>query len=143
MSAKQTRLYHRLQIAAHRVQKAADRAILSAADITTAQAAVLSVVSVNQPVSQRIVADQLGLNESAMTAMVSRLLKLGLLDRTRDAQDARSWSLTVSPQGRTAMKRIEKPFETINHTIESTLTEREVERLADYLARLGKAFNAN
>jgi len=40
MSASSARLYHRLQLAAPRVQKSADRAILAAAQVTTAQSAV-------------------------------------------------------------------------------------------------------
>jgi hypothetical protein len=35
MSASKSRLYHRLQMAAHRLQKSADRAVLAAAEITT------------------------------------------------------------------------------------------------------------
>ena len=73
MSASKHRIYHRLQLAAHRLQKAADRAVMAAAGITTAQAAVLSIVAADGPVSQRNVARKLGLNESAMTAMIARL----------------------------------------------------------------------
>ena len=68
MSASKSRLYHRLQLAAHRLQKSADRAVLAAAEITTAQAAVLMLVAGGAN-SQREVATQLGLNESAVTAM--------------------------------------------------------------------------
>ena len=71
MSASKSRLYHRLQLAAHRLQKSADRAVLAAAEITTAQAAVLTLVA-GGAVSQREVATQLGLDESAVTAMARR-----------------------------------------------------------------------
>ena len=73
MSASKHRVYHRLQLAAHRLQKAADRAVMAAAGITTAQAAVLSIVAADGPVTQLSVARKLGLNESAMTAMIARL----------------------------------------------------------------------
>ena len=139
--AQKARLYHRLQLAAHRLQKEADRAVMDAADITTAQAAVLAVVSLHEPAPQRLVAVELGLNESAVTAMVGRLLKLGLLDRVRDADDARAWRLSVSKDGRAAMKRIEKPFRGVNARIEDALSDKEIAQLADYLARLGKAFS--
>ena len=59
MSASKSRLYHRLQLAAHRVQKSADRALLAAAEITTAQAAVLTLVA-RGAITQREVATQLG-----------------------------------------------------------------------------------
>ncbi|MGO9357473.1 MAG: MarR family winged helix-turn-helix transcriptional regulator [Xanthobacteraceae bacterium] len=142
MSASKARIYHRLQLAAHRIHKSADRAVLEAAAITTAQAALLAVVAASDAATQRGVADQLGLNESAVTAMVGRLLKLGLLERERDDTDARAWRLCVSGEGRAALKRIEKPFRQINQAIEAVLEPEEIARLADYLARIGKAFGA-
>lgn len=140
MSASKHRLYHRLQVAAHRLQKAADRAVLDAAEITTAQAAVLSIVASQGPATQREVATQLGLNESAMTAMVGRLLGMKLLERARDEEDARAWRLEASERGRAALKQIDKPFRQINQTIETALSTDEIAQLADYLDRIGKAF---
>ena len=139
MSASKSRLYHRLQLAAHRLQKSADRAVLAAAEITTAQAAVLTLVA-GGAVSQREVATQLGLNESAVTAMARRLLGMGLLDRVRDEADARAWQLRLSDDGRTALKRMELPFKRINQTIETVLSPEEITHFADYLRRIAVAF---
>jgi DNA-binding MarR family transcriptional regulator len=138
--ASKSRLYHRLQLAAHRVQKSADRALLAAAEITTAQAAVLTLVA-RGAVSQREVAMQLGLNESALTAMAQRLLGMGLLERVRDEADARAWQLRLSGDGRAALKRIDQPFKGINQTIETALTPDEIAQLADYLQRIASAFD--
>ncbi|MEW6640327.1 MAG: MarR family transcriptional regulator [Pseudomonadota bacterium] len=143
MSASKTRLYHRLQLAAHRLQKSADRATMAAADITTAQAAVLLLIATDKAVTQRDVARQLGLNESAMTAMVRRLIDMGLLERMRDADDARAWRLRPSDDGRAALKRIQQPFERINHTIETVLSPTEIAQLADCLTRLAAAFDVS
>jgi MarR family transcriptional regulator, organic hydroperoxide resistance regulator len=138
--ASKSRLYHRLQLAAHRVQKSADRALLAAAEITTAQAAVLTLVA-RGAVTQREVATQLGLNESAVTAMAQRLLGMGLLERVRDEADARAWQLRLSGAGRAALKRIEQPFKGINQTIETALSGEEITHLADYLQRIESAFD--
>jgi len=140
MSASKLRIYHRLQLAAHRIQKAADRALLAAADLTTAQAAVMAVVAGTGPTTQREVARQLGLNESAVTAMTARLIAMGLLERGRDENDARAWRLTLSKDGRAVLKRIEKPFAAINRKLESTLDAEDLARLADMLGRIGEAF---
>ena len=140
MSASKSRLYHRLQLAAHRLQKSADRAVLAAAEITTAQAAVLMLVA-GGAVSQREVATQLGLNESAVTAMARRLLGMGLLERARDATDARAWQLRLSDDGRAALKRVDLPFRRINQTIESVLSPEEIALFADYLRRMATAFD--
>jgi DNA-binding MarR family transcriptional regulator len=140
MSASKSRLYHRLQLAAHRLQKSADRAVLAAAEITTAQAAVLTLVA-GGAVTQREVATQLGLNESAVTAMARRLLGMGLLERVRDEADARAWHLRLSDDGRTALKRIELPFKRINQTIETVLSPEEIAHFADYLRRIAATFD--
>ena len=100
MSASKHRVYHKLQVASHRLQKAADRAIIAAAGITTAQAAVLSIVASEGSASQRSVARKLGLNESALTAMTTRLRNLGLLDRLPDEVDSRAWSLRLTAPAR-------------------------------------------
>ena|SRR3569832_41357 len=140
MSASKSRLYHRLQLAAHRVQKSADRTLLAVAEITTAQAAVLTLVA-RGAATQREVATQLGLNESAVTAMAQRLLGMGLLERVRDEADARAWQLRLSGDGRAALKRIEQPFKGINQTLEAVLTPEEIAQFADYLQRVASAFD--
>jgi DNA-binding MarR family transcriptional regulator len=140
MSASKSRLFHRLQLAAHRLQKSADRAVLAAADITVAQAAVLTLVA-GGAVTQREVATQLGLNESAVTAMARRLLSMGLLERVRDKADARAWHLRLTGDGRAALKRVEPPFKRINQTIESVLSPEEIAHFADYLRRIAVTFD--
>lgn len=139
-SAKKIRIYHRLQLAAHRIQKVADRTLLEATGVTTAQAGVLIVVAAAAAVTQRGIARQLGLNESAVTPMMARLVGMGLLKRERDDTDARAWRLYLSEAGSVVVKNIDKPFRKINAAIESVLTPDEVERLGDYLGRIGKAF---
>lgn len=138
--AKKLKIYHRVQFAARRMQKTADRVLLSIAGITTAQAAVLVVVAHGTAVSQRDVAKQLGLNESAIAGMATRLLDLGLLARGEHNDDTRAWRLSLTKKGRAAVKKIERPFATVNATIESALDKRELTLLADQLTRLADAF---
>jgi len=121
MTARSTRFYHALQIAAHRLQKQADQALMEAAGISTAQSAVLVIVSASPGLRQNQVAALLGLNESAVTAMVTRLLKLGLLSRTRSAEDSRAWELSITAEGEAALKAIEAPFAAVNALIDDVL----------------------
>jgi DNA-binding MarR family transcriptional regulator len=140
MNASRLRLYHRLQVAAHAVQKAADRAVSSAAQLTTAQAAVLTIVAAGDGATQRAVALGLHLNESAVTAMVSRLVKLRMLERVRSQDDPRAWHLSLSKRGRTALAASRAAFASINGRIENQLSQREIERLVEYLDRLTLTF---
>ena len=139
MSASKSRLYHRLQLAAHRLQKSADRAVWQPPKRDRAGSRVTLVAG--GAVSQREVATQLGLNESAVTAMARRLLGMGLLERARDATDARAWQLRLSDDGRAALKRVDLPFRRINQTIKSVLSPEEIALFADYLRRMATAFD--
>ena len=140
MSASKLRIYHRLQLAAHRIQKAADRAVLQASGVTTAQAAVLAVVASDRDATQRSVARQLGINESAVTAMVARLMDMRLIERVRDDEDARTWRLHLTAEGRAGLKKIEGPFRRINERIEAAIDPNALEQLADHLGRIGETF---
>ena len=140
MNASKLRLYYRLQVAAHTVQKAADRVVSAAAQLTTAQAAVLTIVAAGDRVTQRDVAIALHLNESAVTAMVLRLVKLRLLERTRSQDDPRAWHLSLSKRGRTALAASRAAFATVNGRIASQFSPREIERFVEYLNRLTVTF---
>lgn len=93
--AHETRLYHRLQRAAHALQRHADRAI-AGTGLTTAQVGVLVVIESAQPTSQRSIAARLGLGETAMTGMLGRLEQLDAVESSADPNDGRVrlWSLT-------------------------------------------------
>ena len=101
---------------------------------------MLSIVASEGSASQRSVARKLGLNESALTAMTTRLRNLGLLDRLPDEVDSRAWSLRLTADGRAALKRIEQPFRQINQKIEKALDADEIAALADYVNRISDAF---
>jgi DNA-binding MarR family transcriptional regulator len=46
----------------------------------------------------------------------------------------------LTPDGRAALKQIEKPFKRINQQVESVLSADDLVQLADYLQRIGEAF---
>lgn len=140
-SAGDVRLYMTLQKAAHAIKKAADQALLDAAGLTTAQAAVLAVVKSQKNVTQRKIADALGLNESAVTAMVRRLLARGLLVRKRSQTDGRAWTLALSDDGENAVGAIRTPFQRINEKIDASLGHDDVMRLAFMLDCLADCFS--
>ena len=121
MTARSSRFYHALQIAAHRLQKRADQALMEAAGISTAQAAVLAIVSASPGMRQNQLAAALGLNESAVTAMVARLVKQGLLTRTRSEADPRAVELALAPAGETALRATEAPFAEVNALLDEAL----------------------
>ena len=138
--AHELRLYHRLQLAAHLANKAADRAVQAATSLTVAQIAVLNVVELTPHATQRQVAAQLGVNESALPPMVKRLCDDGLLVRKRSAHDTRAWALRLSDSGRSVLRAAREPFATINATIGDALSDRQVRDLCEMLDLLIESF---
>ncbi|MEP3245413.1 MAG: MarR family winged helix-turn-helix transcriptional regulator [Sneathiella sp.] len=140
MSASEKRLYFHLQIAAHQLKKKADEELSRTAGLTTAQSAILSVILKDQPVAQGSVAEQLKQNDSAMTAMVARLLKLGFISKARSPDDGRVWMLAVTEEGKAAHQRSKGSFTEINATLDRILTESESEILSRALDKISAAF---
>lgn len=132
--AHEERLYHRLQLAAHLARKHADRAVAAATGLTVAQVAVLNVVAAGQGVTQRDVAAALGINESAVTAMVRRLVDAEFLTRT--AADGRTRKLTLTGQGTSALAKSRRAFAPVNALLAGGLTGDEVRELAARLEEL-------
>lgn len=139
MSARNLRIFHKLQIAAHHLQKRADREIATVSELTTAQVAVLWVLSKVENQTQKDVATALGYNESALTAMIGRLARLGYVEKQRDVKDRRAWAINLTPYGRETLGHTSVPFKTVNQLIENEFTTEELEHFADYLVRLNVA----
>lgn len=105
MTAKKLRFYSRLQIAAHKLKKDSDRLLLDVAGVTTAQISALAIVASEKTVTQTVLAKELGLNDSAITAMVRRLIDQKMVQRTRDDSDGRAWLLELTDTGAEAVDR--------------------------------------
>jgi DNA-binding MarR family transcriptional regulator len=133
MSISDQRIYHLLQLAAHRMRVYADDQCLAAAGITTAQAAALNVVSGKPGITQRGVALALKQRESAMTAMVKRLCEAELLDRLESEDDSRAWALFLTDKGGAALEKIREPLDRINEHLGVAVGEADVALLAEIL----------
>ncbi|MEO9467719.1 MarR family winged helix-turn-helix transcriptional regulator [Parasphingorhabdus sp.] len=105
MTAKKLRFYSRLQIAAHKLKKDSDRQLLEVAGVTTAQISALAIIASEKAVTQTVLAKELGLNDSAITAMVRRLIDQKMVQRTRDDSDGRAWLLELTGTGAEAVDR--------------------------------------
>ncbi|MDY7100678.1 MAG: MarR family winged helix-turn-helix transcriptional regulator [Actinomycetota bacterium] len=143
MTAREHRLYHRLQLAAHLARKEADRRVTAACGLPVAKVAVLTVVSTAPaPPSQRDVARELGINESAVTDTVRRLVASGHLRSTRAPGDARVKVLELTELGGVTLRRAEAPFAEVNAVIDAALDPGEVATLTAALDRLTAGFGA-
>lgn len=144
--ARQLRLYHRLQLTARTLERIADAALAEAAQLSTAQAAVLALLQRENDddgapgQTQRAIARRLGLAESAVTTMVTRLLAAGLVQRKPHVADSRAWSLSLTEAGRARMQRAGSAFAAANGALEEALAPDELRQLADWLDRIATRF---
>jgi len=140
MTCSKLKLYSRLQHAAHVLKKTADRELISAAGLSTAQAAVLALVNTQKKISQRDVAGELGFNESAVTAMVARMIKLDFISRLPNENDKRAKLLSLTTDGEAALKRAAVPFSAINARLDEALGKDDIETLARSLDQISDTF---
>ncbi|MEU6218961.1 MarR family transcriptional regulator [Streptomyces sp. NPDC047022] len=103
MSEPDERLFFLLQRAAHRLRTTADRRLLAAAGITTAQLGALFAVDERPGLTQQHLARSLGLRESAVTGLVGRLAAAGLVAKRTHPEEHRAVVLELTEAGRGAL----------------------------------------
>jgi len=99
MAEPDDRLFFLLQRAAHQLRTTADRRLLTAAGITTAQLGALFAVRDQPGLTQQELARVLGLRESAVTGLVGRLTAAGLVSRGAHPREHRAVVLELTEAG--------------------------------------------
>jgi DNA-binding MarR family transcriptional regulator len=127
--------YFVLVQATNAVRRASDRAVLAAAGITTAQAGALYAVASARTPTQRELGATLGLGEAAVTGLVGRLERRGLVRRETDPEDRRTRRLALTDEGNDVLAAIEPARRALNARIVDALGD-DADRVAAALARL-------
>src|SRR5882762_2539964 len=123
------RILHLLQLAAHRLRTHSDRRGLETAGVTTAQAGALFVIAGQPGVTQREIAEALQQRESAVTAMIARLLEARLVERS-SASDNRAWSLHLTDKGANALAALRIELDQLNAKLGEALGEDGMQQLS-------------
>lgn len=126
MSARKQRFYSRLQLAAHALKKISDRQLLDVAGVTTAQMSALAIIDSAEATTQTLLAKKLGLNDSAITAMMRRLIDLDLVERVRDDQDGRAWLLKLTKSGTETVERASAAVDQASIQVDALLGEKTI-----------------
>lgn len=129
-SARDQRVLHLLQLAAHHLRTHSDRRGLETAGVTTAQAGALFVIAGQPGVTQKEIALALKLRESAVTAMIGRLLEARLVERSSSASDKRAWSLQLTDKGEKALLALRIELDQINAKLGEALGEDGMQQLS-------------
>jgi len=142
MSASQSRLYSVLVKTAERLRLEADAVLLEAAGITTAQGAVIAVIASDPDATQSDIAQAMDLSEPAVTQMINRLQREGLIERSRDSVDRRRWRLTITALGEARAAKAQEAFIPINALLDEVLGVDQIAKLTAQLNDVRAALKA-
>jgi DNA-binding MarR family transcriptional regulator len=96
---------------------------------------ILQIVRVRQPISQRALADRIGIDPGDMVAILDVLEGAGLITRTRDAGDRRRHNLSLTTAGAEATRRLDAIASEVTGVVLARLTKRERTVLDRLLAK--------
>ena len=110
--------------------------------LTPGQFSQLAAIEANPGINQRRLAALFGLDKSTLSPAMEALAARGLVQRTRASDDARAWSLSLTPQGRQLLARMRAKVEAQERIIAGALAPAERRRLVAALKRIEAALDA-
>jgi len=118
---------HLLWRATARVTREVDRLLPGNVDLHAY--AVLVALADHEPQSQRSLASSTGVSGTTLTAVAHTLKADGLVERVRNPEDRRSYSLTRTAAGRDAVRRWEPHVRRLEQQLTAPLSQAEGRRL--------------
>ena len=134
------RLFFLLSASARRVQRFIDAELASRGGLTQAQSGLLFLLGKEDGVLIGEAAEALDVAPSAMTGLVDRMERAGLVDRRADPADGRALRLHLTDAGRTARAAAIDGLKDLNSTLTEGFSEAEVDTIARWLASLQTRF---
>jgi DNA-binding MarR family transcriptional regulator len=125
---------HLLWRAAARVDRLVDEILPGTADIH-AYAALLGLAD-EEPQSQQSLARMIAVSGTTMSSVAEMLLRDGLVARVRNPADRRSYSLTRTPAGRSAVRRWTPHVVRLEERLTTSFTGQDAARLREILRRV-------
>lgn len=133
MSAKPHRLIHKLSLAQHRLLKNADQAFRETSGISTTQLGVLFFLQKSPGALLKDVSDALGVNASAITALIGRMEDADLVRRQPSDDDQRAIRLFATAGGLAKVASARPVLARLNARLTGGFSEREIATIARFL----------
>jgi DNA-binding MarR family transcriptional regulator len=124
------------QVGAHAAKRFANR--LEPMGMTPPQAGILRMLARNGGLSQRDLADRLGIHPSRLVALLDEMETAGLLDRQANVEDRRLYSLQLTAAGRERMAELGRVAREHNEALCSALNAEERVQLESLLSRIAE-----
>ncbi|MEX3943461.1 MarR family winged helix-turn-helix transcriptional regulator [Paraburkholderia sp. BR10937] len=104
--------------------------------VTSQQASILFMVATGKCTLAAELAREYGIDASAVTRLVDRLEKRGLLKRVRSSEDRRAVRLALTPEGLAIAARMPAIFRSVTEHLSAGFTPEEVGFLKSMLRRI-------
>jgi DNA-binding MarR family transcriptional regulator len=134
------RLFFLLSAANRRVQRWIEAEMAAKGGLTAAQSGVLFLLAKRDGALIGEVAEALDATPSAMTGLVDRMARGGLLERRPDPEDGRAQRLYLTGKGRDALAYAKRGLDSINARLTEGFTPEEVDAVARWLTHLQQTF---
>jgi DNA-binding MarR family transcriptional regulator len=127
------RLYYLLNIAQHELRKFVDSEALARTGLTSARMGLLFFVAKNDGTFLSAVGKGLGLKNAAVTGLVARTEKTGVIQRKASPDDRRASQLFLTAKGRRQLDAIRKLNEELNAALREGFTPEEIAVVVRFL----------
>jgi DNA-binding MarR family transcriptional regulator len=124
------------QVGAHAAKRFAER--LEPLGITPPQAGILRMLARSGGLSQRDLAERLGIHPSRLVALLDEMQTKGLLVREPNAEDRRLYSLQLTAAGRERMAELGRVARQHNEALCGGLSVEEQAQLESLLSRIAE-----
>jgi DNA-binding MarR family transcriptional regulator len=125
---------HLLWRAAARVSREVDRVLPGSVDVHSY--ATLVALADHEPQSQASLAQMTGVSRTTLTSVANTLIAEDLAVRRRNPQDRRSYSLTRTPAGRSAVRRWAPHVVRLEEQLTASFADADAVRLRELLLRV-------
>lgn len=106
------------------------------AEITSVQYAALEILQRTPGVNQRQLGDELDVDRSTIADLVARMVRNGLIERSDDPADKRSYVLSLTASGKKQLATLRPRVEDVERILTARLTPRECLELRRLLLAL-------
>ena len=130
------RLFLLLEIAARRMNRDADARLKTEVGVTSAQAAVMFLLSRRGERRMGEIGDMLSLNPPAVTGLVNRMTALALVVKTGSKTDRRSAVVSLTEKGRAMADAADVVLRDLNAELETRLGDEDSDTLHRVLTSL-------
>jgi len=120
------KLFFHFDRAHTKLAKAADQFLAATSGVSRAQAAVLIYLGYHDGCRPSDLADGIGRNNSAVTGLIDRMEKIGLVSRSAKNMDGRTRSVFLTDQGWKLRELVRDDLRRFNEHLTRGMTESEI-----------------